>query len=305
MERTYVIIICILINSCIYSQNQSEWAPIGAKWTYDYPFSYGNALSYITIESVSDTIIQGISCKVLKQTCVVDASLNRDFYTYGYQDSVWLFDGSIFRLLYDFRAETGNTWEIYGPNFYGVGSICDTLTNAKVDSTGIEEINGNNYNYLFVSFQEFEWQFSLCNSFGNKISAKFGSYGYMFPLQICMIDAPYPCELRCYEDPEFGHYQITTYDSCTYEHGVGVKEIDQSSSIKVFPNPISDYMSIDMVENFTTAQLEIYSFDGRILKNIQLEAGHTVLNLSDLKSGCYFLKFNVDHKFSQSRIIKL
>jgi len=304
MKKTFILMLCFIVSNYIYSQNLSEWAPIGAKWTYSFPFNYGNAISYITIESVSDTIIQGVSCKVLKQNCLVDPSLNRIFYTYNYQDSVWLFDGSIFRLLYDFSAGTGSTWEIYGPDFYKAG-ICDTLTTTKVDSIGTEVINGGNYRYQFLSFQEFGWQFNLCNSSENRISDKFGSYGYMFPQQICMIDAPYPCELRCYEDPDFGFFKITQYDSCTFEYGVGIYEITLYGNIIIYPNPVIDEIYLESKNSKNIGTICIYSIEGRIMLIQDIVGSIAKIDLSNLKKGCYLIKVVNDNIISTGKIIKV
>lgn len=304
MKKICLLIFYLLTNNYIYSQDQLEWAPIGARWTYSFPFNAGNALSYITIESISDTIIQNIGCKVLKQDCGIDPSLNHNFYTYRSQDSVWIFDGTIFRLLYDFSAIPMNEWEIYGPELYTSG-LCDTITTVVVDSTGIEVINDNTFKYLVVNLPEFGWQFSLCSSSDNKISEKFGSYGYMFPQHICMIDPPYPCELRCYEDPEFGFYQIANYDSCTFEYGVGVQDIAVGGNIKIYPNPAVNVLSLESKNSENIGTIYIYTIEGRIIFIQDINNSIATINLCNFKKGCYLVKVVNDNSISAGKIIKV
>lgn len=308
MKRLYFLFIaCLFLCQNNQLKAQNTWAPEGAVWHYSYHSGWGQYTSYMTMSSIGDTLIQGKNCSVLNLVGPGDSlpDYNETYYTYEQNDTVWLFDGTHFRVLYNFNVNPNDTFESYGHRLF---PMCyDSTTTVIVDSVNYETVNGVLLKYMIVRTPEQSWGFSSCyngtESF--KIYQKIGCLSYMFPHEICATDLGGVCDLRCYEDAIFGFWTSGQYDSCTYEDGVGVNEIDQNRIIKVYPNPISDYVSIDMVENFITAQLEIYSFDGRILKTIKLEAGHTVLNLSDLKSGCYFLKFDIDHKFFQSRIIKL
>lgn len=304
MKKNLLLITIILFVGCmsvVKSYGQTEWAPIGAKWHYTLPFHDGYTKSFLTLESIGDTVIQGITCSILLQETGQAPYLNRKYYTYKNDDKVWLFDGTNFRLLYDFDVNPGDEWQLYAPSF----SSCDSLTTVVVDSIGYEEINGVMFKYLYLSLTDDDWYITTCNYTNYKISEKFGSYGFLLPRQICALDLFYPCDLRCYEDNEFGFYSTGVADSCTYEFGVGIAKIETSENVKIFPNPVSDELTILLKEPPLNCQVWIYAPDGRVVINKELNSTTTKLNLSRFKAGNYLIKLFNNGKYSGGKIVKL
>lgn len=303
MKTHFLIPFLSLLSICSLKLSaQMEWAPVGAKWHYELPYNYGNAETYLKIESIGDTVINGISCKILEQVCVRDPYLNREYYTYKSNDIVWVYDGDEFRVLYDFTVQPQGEWTAYGPSLY---HTCDTVTNLVVEFEGYEEILGTSYRYVIVTLPEFGWSFSICGSEQTKISEKFGSYGYMFPQDICVIDAPYPCFLRCYEDSEFGFYSTGVSDSCTYEYGVGIKELQLANNIKVGPNPVSGILNIELIGLVDKSVFWIYSSTGKLIFNAAITDNYTKIDMSTFSKGNYILKIYHEGNFSAGKIIKL
>jgi hypothetical protein len=301
--RIYFTILTIILSCTIKLSAQTEWAPTGAKWYYEFSYNNGNAESYITIESIGDTVIDGISCKILQQECIRDPYyLNRKYYTYKNDDQVWLYDGSAFRLLYDFSIQPQDEWTTYGPSLY---HMCDTLTNILVDSVGYEELNGLSFKYMIVSFPEFGWNFSLCGNEQTRISEKFGSYGFMFPQEECGSDIPAPCMLRCYEDSEFGYYSTGVDDSCTYEYGVGIKDIMLVENVKIGPNPVKDILSIELKGNTENSKFWIYNATGGIVTTSAITNSTTRFDMSQFKKGTYIVKIYYDGIYSGGKVIKM
>lgn len=126
----------------------------------------------------------------------------------------------------------------------------------------------------------------------------------MFAEKICGADGPAVCALRCYEDPQFGFFTTNVADSCTYQLGVGIKDIAYSDVIKVYPNPVNEYFRIEFKDLTNDAELSIYSLDGRLIKQLKLTNDITSIDFSRTKKGCYILKISKDGRTYQGKIIK-
>lgn len=287
---------------------QSSWAPEGAVWHYTYySGGWGIYISFMTMTSIGDTVIQGKECSTLNLVGPGDSIPyhNEFYYTYQNNDTVFLYDGTQFRVLYNFNLLPGDSFESYGPQTIG---LCwdDSTTLVVVDSVGYETINEVDLKYMVVHTPENDWGFQNCTNWmeSYKIYQTIGCLGYMFPAKICGADGESVCALRCYEDPVFGFYATNAADSCTYEYGVGVEEIDYSNLVKVYPNPVTDQFTIELQAGKSKAELSVYSVDGRLVKHIKLANETTLVNFSEAEKGCYILRFELDGKVFQGRIVK-
>jgi hypothetical protein len=66
----------------------------------------------------------------------------------------------------------------------------------------------------------------------------------------------------------------------------GVDEISNSSSISVFPNPVTDFLSVESITN-SRKRLKLFDNISRELYT-QIFTSSIVLNMKELKSGIYF-----------------
>lgn len=77
------------------------------------------------------------------------------------------------------------------------------------------------------------------------------------------------------------------------------------SNFEVYPNPASSVLNINSKNNSTFNQVQITDLNGRIIKNINTkEITSTQINISDLKTGVYFLKVASDDGVGTTKIIK-
>jgi hypothetical protein len=293
------LIFAVLVQFCF---GQNEWAPVGAKWYYDYPGDIG-WLNYTTIESVGDTIIQGKNCRILQMERNFDSLRT---YTYYDSNKVWVYEKGIFYKLYDFDAIPGDTWEVID-----IFHRCqnDSISTVRVDSIGSVTINDKVLKYIVVSFLPtggFNWGFECYGDVGepNKIIEKIGPLGYMFPQNFCIIDYYYGCSLRCYSDSIFGSYQTGIVDSCTYTT-TSVKEYNLDSNLYIFPNPLKDILYIEFPNKSIDCLIEIYNIYGQLIKTNIIEDNIKKINFSKYPKGIYILKLISINKQFVTKIIKL
>lgn len=66
-----------------------------------------------------------------------------------------------------------------------------------------------------------------------------------------------------------------------------------ATSIKISPNPASDFVQVDLPENTTSGSLSIVSASGQMLRSVQVSEGETnvQLNLQDLPKGLFLVRF--------------
>ncbi len=74
--------------------------------------------------------------------------------------------------------------------------------------------------------------------------------------------------------------------------------------IKVFPNPMSDFLSIEAITDFENVIFKLYGFDGRLKLIIPVDV-HQRVNVTNLSHGVYFYTIEKDNVFIKSgKIVK-
>ncbi len=84
----------------------------------------------------------------------------------------------------------------------------------------------------------------------------------------------------------------------TIENHIGIKENkNNAASVKVYPNPATDYSIVDYkFENATKAEIQIINILGSTVLNqeISTSSNNAKINISELNSGVYFYNIIVD-----------
>jgi hypothetical protein len=71
---------------------------------------------------------------------------------------------------------------------------------------------------------------------------------------------------------------------------VGLEEAKLLSDIKVYPNPVKDYLSVEFKESALPAKIEIYNVMGSLLKEFVLMETNQQISLQQLTPGLYFYR---------------
>jgi len=82
-----------------------------------------------------------------------------------------------------------------------------------------------------------------------------------------------------------------------------IPTLEYNEKIKVYPNPVSDNLTIEYKGNTDEVKFEIYSSSGQLIKTgVLLES--TVVQTSMFSSGVYTIKFNIGKTFEFRKVIK-
>jgi hypothetical protein len=79
-------------------------------------------------------------------------------------------------------------------------------------------------------------------------------------------------------------------------------ELVEQSSFRINGNPVKDLLSID--SDNSVDNLVIMDIAGRILRNLDINSNTIRVNVSDLKTGIYFVSLNAGHLKRTLKIIK-
>lgn len=89
------------------------------------------------------------------------------------------------------------------------------------------------------------------------------------------------------------------------DKGVGIKDLS-TGSMSLYPNPVGDHLILDGINQLSS--LAIIASDGRIIlakADLRITSGRINLEVSDLKSGVYYIKLNSEHSSYVLKFIKL
>lgn len=87
---------------------------------------------------------------------------------------------------------------------------------------------------------------------------------------------------------------------------VSVKELPKSENVfKVFPNPASGKLTLSIIKkDYDIVNAEIYNSIGGLVKTLSITSDQTVVDMSSLANGIYFMKVNTKQGSSTQKIVK-
>ena len=85
---------------------------------------------------------------------------------------------------------------------------------------------------------------------------------------------------------------------------LGVAQPNLSSGVSIYPNPASDVLYIDNRAESAVTQVSIFGISGNRVRTVKPSAQLEALNVSDLESGIYFVRIELDNQVLNYRFIK-
>lgn len=311
--KKFLTILAFLLPLLISAQN---WCPNGATWHY----SFWNVwvVGYFKIEYVGDTTVNTVQCKMLIRTvCLKNVGIpNSDSivyvlgkeYTYADNDKVYIYKHNQFYTLYDFSANTGDTWTV--PEISRFDG-CDTVGTVKVDSAGTVMINNQNLRYICVSpadtSQKWGWCAKIVEKIGPIKSLSSYPYSYLLPQKFdyCGMFIDQVIEggnFRCYSDNDLFSYTSNIAPSCDYITSINTIN-NISDRVKVYPNPSNGSFSIELDKSLPVKEIMITNLLGKNIFRQQIN-DEKVIDINNLASGSYILSIiSKDMQIINKRII--
>lgn len=308
----YIIIIFLsFVLNCSYGQ--LEFAPIGAKWTYEttiYPI-FGGKINLITIfESVQDTLINQKKCRLLKRYKISKDKNGNLQNPYFYSPAVIFQNGDkifhLFRdsfyLLYDWSLKSGDSMELQGEIFPNESLSLSYFTKIKsniIDTSfgfSIRKINQDMICYGMFGRIDNVIQFEKFGMIENSLFY-FGEF--------CGIDYGTKFHLRCYQDDQVG---LIKFDSISCDSiRTNTKEVSNGQNPIIYPTIVTNNLNLLMASD-QIVKLEIYSIDGikQVNAIINNNFSKDIIDVSLLDPNVYFLKIYLKNGIIQvEKFIKI
>ena len=317
MKTTRLIPLVLSFFFCCDCAAQNEFAPIGAKWTYEAPWCpQWDHCWFYTLESTKDTIVANQSARLLEYSkhTVEDGAVSipeANLIMYGDEDKVYYYLGGQFELLYDFGADVGDTVSInigapLNLNFYSTGSnptdTCEII-DYVIDSISTVTISNQ---VLRVQYPRPVAPSDACWSFGT-IVEKMGNLGYtgIFGNESNLVLLGVHGELRCYQD-EFISYNESGVDCDFIFNPTSTKEIIDLDAAYFYPNPTVDNISISCpIQKQEQLQVSIFDVNGKLVyskKQTLLPDQEMEITIDD--KGVFFIKIELEDKIFTGQFIK-
>lgn len=80
---------------------------------------------------------------------------------------------------------------------------------------------------------------------------------------------------------------------------------ENEPQFKIYPNPAQEQVTIEFldIQGQSTAQLQIFDFQGRLVRQKQISQSQEVLNTSELSPGVYMIQVKREHSIFQEKLI--
>lgn len=300
--KNLTIILVIITEVLNISFGQDTFAPVGAKWIYTEPKIFGLFEGPKYFEITGMDTIEGKVCSRI----TYDTSFMGDV-THFYQDSNKLYfrvknsEVDTFLLFFDQSAKENDTLDIGVRNapyyeYNNNDSIPFFSMKIIIDSVGQEEINNISLKVWYISALSNSPM--TCHEIGWKYYENVG-YNYIFLPYFGCLDPPVELTLRCYEDPntffKFVDFACD-YHSATSDSGI-------SDKLLVFPNPVSDQISLSLPPGMEAINIVIYNLMGK--KLLTTEYKDAAIDVSILNQGYYIIKVSDEEgKVVLSKFVK-
>lgn len=306
--KNFIVLSFFLLSISISSYSQTEWAPIGAKWSNEMDDWWDYRFSYETFTSVKDTLILNKQCRKIEvYTCFHDSLKHKTtigkgyFFTYTENDKVYYSYKDTFLLLYDFSLKAGDTLVI--PKLYPYWFRDSLITKYLIDTIDYVNISGKMLQRQKLHFLEDsvnKWDDD--NYIDGYIIEKIGCEKYMFGFPKVMIDEYGPPHLKCYSDGEISYKYRYSANCDGFD---GISESLPTEELNLFPNPAYDELFLNYSGN-KPYNIEIINSLGIIMleQNNQLLDRFSI-NIQNYPKGIYYLILYNDKTRLTKKFVKL
>jgi hypothetical protein len=268
----------------VFLNAQTEFAPLGATWYYDYSWGFPWILNYAKAQVVEVVTIQGKVCKrIVSHDHSGGEGWGCSFYApelflHEENGKVYSFHSGGFYLMYDFNAGPGESWVIHNPPLCWQDSMV-----VVVDSISFVTVNGHMLKVQHVSNPGVEPGGLL--QWGSTIVENIGNTGFLTP-QFGPCD-PWVFGLRCFSTDSLDLHFVD-YPCDSVKSFIATREpVLQGRSF--LPNPVAVGGTVSIKTPFEMDKVSIFSAAGIWMATINTGQDKTMV-VPNLPSGLYFVR---------------
>ncbi len=327
MKKSIIILgLLFLFVSGLKAQDKT-FAPIGAEWYYSaIQFCNYQESEYIRFWVSKDTLVDGKMCRyiendservvALQDSCYASVTVP-PYILYEENQKIYNWYNGRFFLVFDFGVKVGDTLDLHIQpawiDFYDSSvypsELPDTMYLRSYIVEKIDSIYNGRYlkKFMMASKESPNSKYFYIERIGF-------SFDYIISRLSPRTTIPFPLyeRIRCYYDDEISYVisrPLSGEEDCTWRSNVMINtSYDNVSKINIFPNPAKEFIHIQFTENIFQSGILVNIIDiwGKTMFKQKITSGETKLDISNLRSGTYFLKIqNSNQIFKSIKFIKL
>jgi hypothetical protein len=289
MKKAIIVVLFTLITGMTYSQDYYPLVVEDNTWNVMavglFPY-WDTAFSTVTYKLSGDTVINSLTYKKMLSSWE-EIPVNWNLYGFMREDDnrqVWLKTEFVTQefLMYDFLAEQGDT----------VTVGLQTPVNLIVDSITSVTVSGTERYKFWLSGIEYTgyhetWIEGIGSDKGIVWSGSAGLTGGYYVL-LCMSNNGE----QIYMNPDYNFCYINTV---SIDENIG-------ESIQIYPIPATNSLKFNNINNLDIISISIIDFSGRVIRDF--EANSSVVDISTLNSGIYFLRIKTENGEILKKVVK-
>lgn len=299
MKVIFINVLLLLVIIHIGYSQETEWAPIGAKW---YHLNTEQILKLpVVSESIKDTLVKDKVCRKIVSTFYeadgVTIRRKKEFLTYEEKAIVYYYESHCdsFLTLYNFKLQQGDTMKY---TKYRVSTDTKDEFTAKVDSIAIRTINSQQEIPFYIITPKITFD---GNGQGNGYYHYIGADGYVFVPPVASSIPGFYTQLTCYTNGE-EEYRFTSR-SCNLL--TNIDDIPKrTDNVKLYPTVLTNNRLLK-IENLKRLTIDIIITDtnGRILQTYFTQSVTDEISLSRLSSGMYIIYVRGDFFYDIHKVV--
>ena len=266
---------------------QVEFSPPGAEWCYSAFGGFSPNQGFYHLAYTSDTLIQGKQCKIIEgeqvwgfpNNCCDTSMIN--WIVYQSEDSIYRYSSYSDDFIFLFRNNMEMGEMVAFPELFS-----GTLNVESVDS------------FMVNSSQLKSFELPYSSSGNTYVFDKAGPNRGYFDNWGAMAWDGLEYSLHWYKDNEIPEFYLLNQPCGMF---TSVFEPLTENSVSVFPNPVSDVLTLDFQKEIMSCS--VYDISGRQIsyKNEMLD---NKLDVSQLAAGMYFLVVENKEDFYRGKFVK-
>ena len=260
-----------------------SWCPPGAQWIYDVGSPWITALEQFTYSG--DTIVDGYPAqridRVYQQTSPMNVvATGGFFFTRTNGDVVWEWNGTEWDTLYWFSALPGDHWQPFWP----YQEVCPDHA-WQVQDTSTTVVSGIPLRTLLLEITESGVPTGQTQTIYERMGGGGGDGFPGLPPSPCGGIYECYCAFGCYQDQDI----VPVGGPCALSLSAPTL-MGRDQGLQVFPNPVSDVVTIVLPDRTPMPRVEVLGMDGRLVMTLHPDNGTSTYPLTSLNAGLYLIR---------------